>query len=282
MILRRALYLGLLAALVAGCTSTGRYSQKYDSAPIYIPGKINPEPVEPGFVEYAPANSRPYFVLGRHYTPMQTGLGYEAKGEASWYGQKFHGHKTANGEIYDMYEFTAAHKTLPLPSFARVTNLENNKQIVVRINDRGPFHNNRLIDLSYASAYKLGMMKAGTAKVKVEVIHVAEDGLVHVGKRALVPKPEMLAKVGVTPEPTVRSEQQKRYIQVAALQDSDKAGELARGLATLYQVPTRTPKQNGIYRLRLGPLADEATSEKLLQELRQSGFEGAYELYAYD
>src|SRR5690554_5341368 len=93
--------------------------------------------------------------------------GYVQKGTASWYGKKFHGHKTSNGEVYDMYKMTAAHKSLPLPSFARVTNLDNGRSVVVRVNDRGPFHDGRVIDLSYAAAVKLDIHRAGTGRVEV-------------------------------------------------------------------------------------------------------------------
>ncbi len=101
---------------------------------------------------------------------MPSGKGYKVEGLASWYGAKFHGHLTSNGETYDMYSMSAAHKTLPLPSYVRVTNLANNKSVVVRVNDRGPFHPDRVIDLSYAAAYRLDMLKTGTAKVRLEVL----------------------------------------------------------------------------------------------------------------
>lgn len=113
-------------------------------------------------------NKSPYTVLGKTYRVMPDSTGYKERGYASWYGTKFHGQKTSNGEEYDLYAMTAAHKTLPIPSYVRVTNLENGKQIVVRVNDRGPFHEGRIIDLSYAAAAKLGF--GGTARVEVEAI----------------------------------------------------------------------------------------------------------------
>ncbi|HAH03554.1 MAG TPA: septal ring lytic transglycosylase RlpA, partial [Vibrio sp.] len=97
---------------------------------------------------------------------------FTEKGKASWYGKKFHGHLTSNGEIYDMYSMSAAHKTLPIPSYVKVTNTDNNKTTIVRINDRGPFHEGRIIDLSYAAAYKLDVLRTGTANVEIEVITV--------------------------------------------------------------------------------------------------------------
>jgi rare lipoprotein A len=117
-----------------------------------------------------PANMRPYTVMGQTYTPMTRLAPYKERGIASWYGRRYHNQKTSSGEIYDMYAMTAAHTVLPIPSFARVTNLANNKSIVVRINDRGPFHSDRLIDLSYTAAWKLGVLAGGRAMVEVETV----------------------------------------------------------------------------------------------------------------
>jgi len=114
--------------------------------------------------------SRPYAVFGVSYTPLQARERFVQEGRASWYGRKFHGKQTATGEPYDMYAMTGAHKTLPLPSYVRVTNLENGRAVVVRVNDRGPFHSNRIIDLSYAAAYKLGYLQKGSTRVRVETV----------------------------------------------------------------------------------------------------------------
>ena len=121
-------------------------------------------------------NRSPYSVLGKKYDVMQRVDGYLEQGTASYYGNKFHGRRTSNQEVYDMYAFTAAHKTLPLPSFARVTNLDNGKSVVVRVNDRGPFHEGRVIDLSYAAAVKLGITQRGTGRVEVRALTAADNG----------------------------------------------------------------------------------------------------------
>ncbi|XOV78545.1 MAG: septal ring lytic transglycosylase RlpA family protein [Aestuariibacter sp.] len=267
------LYLLLTLFFLTACVSTGRYSQRHDSAPDYDYGHITTEEVVPEYVEYNPANTRPYAMFGQYFTPLETGLGYEAVGEASWYGQKFHGHLTANGEVYDMHQFTAAHKTLPLPSFVKVTNLRNNKELVVKVNDRGPFHNGRIIDLSYAAAKELDVLSTGTTQVKIEVIHVAKNGAMHIGKT-----PYPLPSQDEYPE--TDADTQQVFIQVAALQDQKKIGELARGLAVLYQVPTHTPVNDGVYRLRLGPFNNEQESDVLLRQLKLSGFDSAYKVYA--
>ena len=112
--------------------------------------------------------NNPYVVFGQHYQVMDTAAGYDRVGGASWYGTKFHGRTTSSGEPYDMYELTAAHRSLPIPTYVRVTNLNNGKSSIVRVNDRGPFHPNRIIDLSFAAAVKLGFERKGTARVRVE------------------------------------------------------------------------------------------------------------------
>lgn len=119
---------------------------------------------------YGRFKASPYTVLGKSYYPIQDAPSYQASGTASWYGTKFHGQATANGEAYDLYGMTAAHKTLPLPSYVRVTSLDNGKSVILRVNDRGPFYSDRIIDLSFAAAKKLGFAESGTARVKVEGI----------------------------------------------------------------------------------------------------------------
>lgn len=142
-----------------------------DTVPDYIPNvDAIPEPEVVHLPRSAIGNRSPYTVLGKRYTVMDNHRGYVEQGRASYYGNKFHGRRTSNQEVYDMYAFTAAHRSLPLPSFARVINLENGKSVVVRVNDRGPFHENRLIDLSYAAAVKLGFREAGTARVEVRAL----------------------------------------------------------------------------------------------------------------
>jgi peptidoglycan lytic transglycosylase len=119
--------------------------------------------------------NRPYEVLGKKYVPLASVRPFTQRGVASWYGKKFHGQKTSSGETYDMYKMTAAHPTLPIPSYARVTNLSNGRSVVVRINDRGPFHNSRIIDLSYAAAYRLGYIGVGSTQVQIDAVVPAQS-----------------------------------------------------------------------------------------------------------
>jgi rare lipoprotein A len=180
----------LLAALLAGCVSAPPY-EEFPSPSV----KPSPEPQgkggyykddgpgdkpPPNLAEVADAQpkaeplhrfaNRPYKVFGADYVPLARVQPFRQRGLASWYGRRFHGQKTASGEPYDMYAMTAAHPTLPIPSYARVTHTSNGRSVVVRINDRGPFHSTRIIDLSYAAAYKLGFIQAGSAQVEVESI----------------------------------------------------------------------------------------------------------------
>ncbi|GAB3512413.1 septal ring lytic transglycosylase RlpA family protein [Pseudoxanthomonas daejeonensis] len=147
-----------------------------DTTPTYIPNvACIPEPQVTSEPPSAVGNRSPYSVLGKKYYVLDHPKGYVEKGTASYYGAKFHGRRTSNQEVYDMYAFTAAHKTLPLPSFARVTNLDNGESVVVRVNDRGPFHEGRVVDLSYAAAVKLGIVARGTGRVEVRALQPGDD-----------------------------------------------------------------------------------------------------------
>lgn len=174
----RWLVLGLAVLVVAGCSSVsstggggGRYALKHDRYPS-APQDVSqvPDAVPRVEAKSRHGNASPYTVLGKTYYVRSSAAGYRERGYASWYGEKFQGHATSNGEIYDMYQMTAANKTLPLPSYAQVTNLNNGRKVIVRVNDRGPFHEGRIIDLSYAAAYKLDMLGHGTAPVEVVAI----------------------------------------------------------------------------------------------------------------
>jgi rare lipoprotein A len=302
LVFTKTLFMLICTTLFIGCESTpsGRYAQKHDSAPRHVAKEPETLDAVPKYEAYRMFNSRPYKVLGKHYTPMTSGKGYEQTGYASWYGQKFHGHLTSNGETYNMFAMSAAHKTLPLPSYVRVTNLENNKQAIVRVNDRGPFHDNRIIDLSYAAAVKLGYHSKGTTKVKLEVIHFDEHNNVTIGNTPTVSYDEYL---GIDATPSVASNtnegmlidgesnselgaenatqaqgEQAMFIQVAALSDAKKAKSISNVLSALYQIPAHLPQAESIYKLQLGPIYDEAVVAEVLQQLRQNGYPNAYAL----
>jgi len=173
----------IVAAALSGCGTTPKAPPRpggyylddgpganppanFESVPDAVP---RPEPINRG-------TARPYVVMGKSYTPMTSLEPYKARGIATWYGRRYHGKQTASGEIYDMYAMTAAHTTLPIPSYARVTNLKNGRSVVVRINDRGPFVEGRIIDLSYTAAHRIGVLAGGNAPVEVELILLDGSG----------------------------------------------------------------------------------------------------------
>jgi rare lipoprotein A len=182
-------------------------------------------------------NAAVYRVLGRSYRTLPTSAGYRERGEASWYGTKFHGRTTSSGERYDMYAMTAAHKSLPLPTYARVTHRDTGKSVVVRVNDRGPFHDGRIIDLSYAAAVKLGMHKQGVAPVEVE---------------ALPPYQSLSGRVRQTLGRTDRP----FYLQVGAFRDLDNAQRLQQRLNASLDHPIHIDSGGRVHRVRIGPLRD--------------------------
>jgi rare lipoprotein A len=195
-----------------------------------------------------------YTVLGKRYVVLDSADGYVERGVASWYGPTFHGEKTSIGESYDMYGMTAAHKTLPLPAYARVTNLSNGKSVVVRVNDRGPFAKNRIIDLSYTAAAKLGMLKDGTAFVEVRALTPASD--------------DSLQRSDEAPPQTL-------YVQAGAFSDEANAKRLvqrlqAGGIANCF---VRSPPASGpkLFRVRAGPVASTAEFDRLAARLAKLG-----------
>ncbi len=219
-------------------------------------------------------NPDTYVVRGQRYTVLKSSVGFSQSGIGSWYGKKFHGRKTSNGERYDMYAMTAAHKTLPIPSYVRVTNLDNGRSAVVRINDRGPFHDGRIIDLSYAAASKLGYAGAGTARVAIEAIEGCGGGGAPVLRQASAPAPiPALPPHGASgvPEPF----KQKVYVQLGAFISAANAEQLRQRLAanniTDATVLSDSAGGQAIYRVRIGPLnvkqADTLAADMALKGL---------------
>ena len=196
---------------------------------------------EPQVERLNPFANRPYTALGQSYTPMQEIKPYRKEGRASWYGKKFHGKRTSSGDIYAMYRMTAAHPTLPIPSYARVTNLANNQTVVVRINDRGPFHRERLIDLSYTAAWKLGYINQGSANVLVESIVPEEIELV---KRASKDK--------------IRPAETNEYL--AVVRQSPPSSPQADPIVTKAESALSSP-DSGIY-LQLGAFASSLNADQ--------------------
>jgi rare lipoprotein A len=200
-------------------------------------------------------NKSPYTVLKKKYFVRDSAEGYKERGIASWYGTKFHGRATSSAEIYDMCQFSAAHKTLPIPSYARVTRLDTGASVIVRVNDRGPFHEGRIIDLSFAAASKLGINRTGTAKVEVEAISDSE----------------------AMPQTVLLPESPKSYLQVASFSQEDNADALKERLQTagLDHVQVKKHRLDGdpVWRVRIGPLGDNEMrqTERKLSDLGLKG-----------
>jgi rare lipoprotein A len=205
-------------------------------------------------------NTSPYTVNGIEYRVLASGSGYRERGIASWYGRKFHGGNTANGEVFDAYAASAAHRSLPLPSYARVTNLTNYRSIIVKVNDRGPFHSDRLIDLSYGAAVRLGFSEQGTAPV--EVIALSVDG-----------SEDLRADPALA---TWKSDY--RYLQVGSFGVVDSARKLQGKLTGLTAAPVTVREiqlqGSAFYQVRIGPLADRAQLLALREELIELGYSG--------
>ncbi|SES64554.1 rare lipoprotein A [Nitrosomonas marina] len=272
---------------ISGCASTSQYNAYNggdisDTSPVqqhiakqsegggyYLddgPGENPPDDLHlipnaiPKLEPLREANMRPYEVMGQTFEPMTTLEEYNAQGTASWYGRRYHGNQTASGEVYDMYAMTAAHPTLPLPSYARVTNVENGKTVIVRINDRGPFLSDRLIDLSYTAAYKLDIIENGSGEVIVESI-----------------LPKEIKRLASTDTRTSRSNEKPRsetgaYLQLGAFGNADNAQTYLSHIQT--RIPwlrkvTGITKQNGLFKVHAGPYASHVLARQAANTITQ-------------
>lgn len=200
-------------------------------------------------------NKSPYTVLGKTYQVMPSSKGFRQRGLASWYGNKFHGRTTSNGEIYSMYEMTAAHKTLPIPCYVKVTNLENGRSVIVRVNDRGPFHGDRVIDLSYAAAKKLGYSDQGTAKVEISVVDPSNYQDNAVASPQLASGPAMLPEARVD----AGGRANNAYLQVGAFSNQLAATDLSQRLSGVTEYPVvirQQPSPQPLFKVLVGPVAD--------------------------
>ncbi|HVS27221.1 MAG TPA: septal ring lytic transglycosylase RlpA family protein [Burkholderiales bacterium] len=214
--------------------------------------------------------NRPYTVLGKTFVPETRLVPYKARGIASWYGRKFHGQKTSSGEPYDMYAMTAAHPTLPIPSYARVTSLRNSKSVIVRINDRGPFYAGRVIDLSYAAAYKLGITALGSSWVEVESVMPGMETLVAQAPKPVEPAAPPPAPAQVLP---AAADSSGIYLQLGAFSSQGNAEQfLARlrsqlaGLSETLSIFTR----DGLFRVHAGPYANRNDAQQAAEKIGEA------------
>lgn len=260
--------LGVVAATLNGCGQKGR-GYPY---PVDGPGERRDLSRVPDAVPRVEPRSRggnpsTYVVLGKRYYTLPHSKGFVQRGIASWYGRKFHGRKTSNGEVYDMYTMSAAHKRLPIPTYLEVINLENGRSVVVRVNDRGPFHDNRIIDLSYAAASRIGMLGKGTALVEIRAIDPT------------VPKPAQATRVadkarpagtapGSTPRPQI-------FLQAGAFSSSTNAERLRKrlqsGLARSVRITPVTTTNGAVHRVQVGPLASVEIADNVSAQMSALG-----------
>ncbi len=212
---------------------------------------------------YVKGTQRPYKINGKTYYPLPSAIGYSETGLASWYGPKFHGRQTANGERYNMYGFTAAHRILPMNTMVRVENLENGRSVVVRINDRGPFVKNRVIDLSRSAAAKLGMLKRGVAKVKITALG------------ELAPLSEGRPRFSHIPD----FEHGQFYIQVGSFKRPENAYRLRARLARQYRkvvVLRHGARRGTMYRVQVFASSTLSRAREMVWQMEQNGFPGAF------
>lgn len=214
--------------------------------------------------------NRPYVALGQNYTPDTELKSYRDTGMASWYGRRYHGQKTSSGEIYDMYGMTAAHRTLPIPSYARVTNPANQRSVVVRINDRGPFHPDRVVDVSYTAAYKLGILQGGSARVQVESIDPRGQAAAPSPAPVARPKPEVAPPAVPV---AVAAEGSGVFVQLGAFSVQDNAeqfrGKLKIELTQLGD-KLQVAAADGLFKVRAGPYTSQAEANQIAGEIRKA------------
>lgn len=247
-------------------TSPRYYSD--DGPPLVVPDNLasipDAVPRDEPFHKFA---NRPYTVFGVTYVPAVNKEPTRERGVASWYGRKFHGQKTSSGEVYDMFAMTAAHKTYPIPSYARVTNVKTGQSVVVRINDRGPFHSNRIIDLSYAAAARIGIASAGSGLVDVERILPGESDEL---TAASLPPPPPLALVET---PVIAQEASGLWLQLGAFSSADAAESfrehVARELTWLLE-PINIASRDGMHRVRIGPYRNPEEAAAIGDKVRRS------------
>ena len=279
----RALCICLLSLVIAACGTVSKappktqapLSGKYyldDGPPERVPESLaeiaDATPTDEPFHRFA---NRPYTVFGQTYVPVVNKEPRKERGLASWYGRKFHGQRTSSGETYDMFAMTAAHKTLPIPSYARVTNVKNGKSVVVRVNDRGPFHSERIIDLSYAAAARIGIVNVGSGLVEVERVLPGTVAAPAEVAFAVVEQP--LPASAVIETPVVSQEPAGLWLQLGAFSSAESAEsfrqKMVRDLPWLLE-PAQVVTRDGLHRVRLGPYRNRDEANAIADKVRTS------------
>lgn len=242
-------------------------------------GLIDTPDAEPKVEPPARAPSRPYQVFGKTYVPITDNRPFVQRGVGSWYGKKFHGQKTASGEIYDMFKMTAAHPTLPIPSYARVTNLRNGRQVIVRVNDRGPFHSARIIDLSYTAALKLDYIRQGSAELEVERLLPDEIARLQAARLTArkdmpaLPAPEVAPSAATATAPTMTAAPGGFFLQFGAYAKEQNALAMRERLLAAWPAQMPLPsvvQNNGLFRLRSGPFGSRELADEAARQLKSA------------
>jgi rare lipoprotein A len=298
------LALGALAALLSGCGTLGTRAPDAQTGTAQRPGAYykddgpgdNPPAnldaipdAEPKIEPLHRFANNPYNVFGQDYTPLRTLQAYRERGTGSWYGRKFHGQRTSSGEPYDMYAMTAAHPVLPVPSYARVTNVANGRSVVVRINDRGPFHPGRVIDLSYIAAWKLGYASNGSTQVEVEAVTPEQIALLASRRapdetrpaadaRPVAPAAALAARPleglpAASPAIPVAADASGVYLQLGAFSARENAENFRsriNGRLDWLDRAIEILQRDGLFRLRLGPYQDRAEAGGIAERIRDA------------
>ncbi len=281
-----------LALLLSGCTATGGRYGGSDGAP---PGDFDaskiPDAVPKPEARSRYGNSPNYVVAGKRYHVLSSAQGYSKVGYASWYGTKFHGQHTSSREPYNMFSMTAASTTLPIPTYVRVTNLENNRSAIVKVNDRGPFKSNRIIDLSYAAAKKLGYADNGTTLVRVTAIDTDSKNTFFASNDHATSIPAAISdrsdihssshhhqkSISAQHTQLAVNNGNTLYLQIGAFKTRSKAVNLSRQISALTQADVSVKESyrhnHTIYRVHIGPLANNTQTDKIKSLLQQHGFE---------
>ncbi len=264
-----------IALFLAGCSSL---IEQRDSGPVTsIDLEAIPEVIPRVEPITAAGNKSPYTVLGVTYLVLPEAQGYTERGLASWYGSKFHGRLTSNGEVYNMYALTAAHRSLPIPAYVKVRNLQNDREIIVRVNDRGPFHADRIIDLSWAAAAKLGFAEEGLAPVEIVAIDPAQYQVALAGASRQAPQLQPQAPAPLT------DLSDNAYLQVAALRDQDSLSKLLDTLIPLLRQPIEVLNEDTdmgvLYRVQVGPIRERSELNLMQTMLEMSGLSPGFVVY---
>ncbi len=272
------LFFSVAIILIQGGCATDSGSK---DGPMNFPGQQNPDLIPDAKPRSEPlsryGNPNHYEVYGKRYYVQKSSQGFRQEGVASWYGKQFHGRRTSSGETYDMFAMTAAHKTLPLPTYVRVVNQKNGRSIMVRVNDRGPFHSNRIIDLSYAAALKLGIVGTGTAPVAIEAIHNQADSEIEQTQELKLLGQQVMSHHQYNLDQHDKSVAQNQFVQLGVFAQINNAKQLQQKILhsslPTPDIMTVTINDADLYRVVIGPVNTESQLQAVNSQLDEMGIQ---------